>query len=96
MSDAIASKPTADVTGKHAAQKPLVLAAGTHTMATTDEDIACVGLAATDIVIVSLKTQAGSVDIAELAGIAEADNINLQATAVGDGDGVVSYVAIRP
>ena len=75
---------------------PKLIAAGEHTMATTDEDIAIIGLAATDIAIVTLHTQAGTDDIADLVGIAEADNLNIGASAVGDGAGVVSYLVVRP
>ena len=49
-----------------------------------------------DIVIVSVKTQAGTSDISGLGAIAEADNINIFATGVGDGAGVVSYMVLRP
>jgi len=75
---------------------PHLIAAGEHTMATTDEDIVIVGLAATDIVVVSLLSQAGTSDIADLVGICEADNLNIGASAVGDADGVVSYICVRP
>ena len=73
-----------------------VIAAGEHTLATTDEDITINGLAATDIVVVGLHTQAGTTDIADLEGVCEADNLNIKATAVGDGAGIVSYIVVRP
>jgi hypothetical protein len=65
-------------------------------MDAVDEDIPCVGLAATDIVIVSLKAQAGGTKVVDLVGVAEADNINIKASGIGDSTGVVSYIAIRP
>ena len=69
---------------------------GTHTLATTDEDVAITGILATDIVLVSVKTQAGTSDIAGLGATAEANNVNIFATGVGDGAGVVSYMVLRP
>ena len=75
---------------------PRVIAAGEHTMASTDEDITIVGLLATDIVIVGLHTQDTGSDIADLAGVCEADNLNIKKSAGSGNDGVVSYIVVRP
>ena len=82
--------------GQSKGKLPTLIACGEHTMATTDEDKVIVGLLATDVVVVGLLSQAGTSDIADLVGICEADNLNIGASAVGDGDGVVSYIVVRP
>lgn len=80
---------TADI-----ADKFEIVAAGEHTMATADEDIAITGVLATDIVIVSLLS-ADTTGAGILTGTAEADNVNITSTEVTTGDGVASYVVIR-
>lgn len=73
-----------------------IIAIGTYILTDTDEDVAIVGVLATDEVLVSVKSQSGTADTSGLVGICAEDKVNLTATAVGDGDGVITIVVIRP
>jgi len=74
---------------------PRLIAHGEVTVDATDIDIPIVGLLATDIVTVSLHTQAGTADIADLIAVCEADNLNIQVSEKGDDTGIVAYQISR-